>query len=301
MNESRFQFEKVILFLDSKIAWIRSEARRFKPFVSVRVGEIQTNTDPSQWKHIPGEMNVADDVSRGIPVRNLVERWQHGPKFLRLPENKWPQDSSTNDQPKVEVECRKVHNVCVQTKVEHPMNSQKFSSWRKLVRVTAYMLRLIWNLRAQRHNKTHPEENDKKPKEGSLLPEELQEAEHHWIKESQKSLSDRLKKGELKRFSPYKDSDGIVRVDIALVSYETTHPALLPREHWISLLIIRQVHQCGHTAVAATVAKTRRRFWILKSHDIAKSVKFRCVFCREMQVMAESQVMLNYLNAVWHL
>ena len=237
VDESRFQFEKVILFLDSKIvlAWIRSEARRFKPFVSFRVGEIQTNTDPSQWKHIPGEMNVADDVSRGIPVRNLVERWQHGPKFLRLPENEWPQDSSTNDQPKVEDECRKVHNVCVQTKVEHPINCQKFSSWRKLVRVTAYILRLIWNLGAQRHNKTHPEENNMKPKEGPLLPKELQEAEHHWIKESQKSLSDRLKKGELKTFNPYKDSDGIVRVggrvDKALVSYETRHPALLPREH----------------------------------------------------------------------
>ncbi|XP_068675570.1 uncharacterized protein [Montipora foliosa] len=252
VDESRFQFEKVILFLDSKIvlAWIRSEARRFKPFVSVRVGDIQTNTDPSQWKHIPGEMNVADDVSRGISVRNLVERWQHEPKFFRLPENEWPQDSLSNDQPKVEEECRKVHNVCVQTKVEHPINFQKFSSWRKLVRVTAYMLRLIWNLRAQRHNKTHPEENDMKPKEGPLLPEELQEAEHHWIKESQKSLSDRLKKGELKTFSPYKDSDGIVRVgglvDKALVSYETRHPALRPREHWISLLITRQVHQCGH-------------------------------------------------------
>ncbi|XP_068707514.1 uncharacterized protein [Montipora foliosa] len=156
-------------------------------------------------------MNVADDVSRGIPVRNLVERWQHGPKFLRLPENEWPQDSSTNDQPKVEDECRKVHNVCVQTKIEHPINCQKFSSWRKLVRVTAYMLRLIWNLRSQRHNKTHPEENDMKPKEGPLLPKELQEAEHHWIKESQKSLSDRLKKGELKKFSPYKECSAIPR------------------------------------------------------------------------------------------
>ena len=87
VDESRFQFEKIILFLDSKIvlAWIHSEARRF---ISVRVGEIQTNTDPSQWKHIPGEMNVVDDV--GIPVRNFVERLQHGPKFLPLPENKWP-------------------------------------------------------------------------------------------------------------------------------------------------------------------------------------------------------------------
>ena len=85
VQESRFQFERVILFLDSEIvlALIRSEARKIKPFVSVRVGEIQTNTDPSQWKHIPGELNVADDVSRGIPVRSLAERWQHGQKFLR--------------------------------------------------------------------------------------------------------------------------------------------------------------------------------------------------------------------------
>ena len=99
-------------------------------------------------------MNVADDVSRGTQVRSLVERWQHGPRFLRLHENELPQDSSTNDQPKVEEECRKVHNVCVQTKVEHPINFQKFSSWRKLIRVTAYMLTLIWTLRAQRHNNT---------------------------------------------------------------------------------------------------------------------------------------------------
>ena len=42
--------------------------------VSVRVGGIQTNTDPSQGKHIPGEMNVADDVSRGIPTQTLIER-----------------------------------------------------------------------------------------------------------------------------------------------------------------------------------------------------------------------------------
>ena len=237
VQESRFQFDKVILFLDSEIvlAWIRSEARKFKPFVSVRVGEIQNNTDPSQWKHIPGELNVADDVSRGISVRSLAERWQHGPKFLCLPENQWPQDWSNNDQPEVEEECRKVNNVCAQIKAEHSINCQNFSSWRRLIRVTAYTLRLIWNLRAQRHNKTHPEENHMKPNEGPLSPQELQNAEDHWIKESQKSFSDRLRKGEFRKFSPYTDSDGIVpvggRVDKALVSYETRHPALLPREH----------------------------------------------------------------------
>ena len=41
-SESRIKFEKVIFFTDSQIVivWIRSESRAFKPFVSVRVGEI---------------------------------------------------------------------------------------------------------------------------------------------------------------------------------------------------------------------------------------------------------------------
>ena len=133
------------------------------------------------------------------------------------------------------------------------------------------------------------------PKEGPLSPQELQNAEDHWIKESQKSFSDCLRKGEFKTFSPYTDSDGIVRVggrvDEALVSYKIRHPALLPRERWISLLITHHVHQCGHTGVEATVTKTRRRFQILKAHDLAKTVKFGCVFCREMQAKAVSQVM----------
>ena len=134
-----------------------------------------------------------------------------------------------------------------------------------------------------------------KPKQGPLLPEELQKADHHGIKESQTSLSDRLKKGESKKLSPYTDSDSIVRVGgrvgKALDSYETRHPALLRTELWISLLTARHVHHCGHTAVAATTAKTRKRIWILKANDLAKSVKFRCVFCREMQAKAKSQVM----------
>ena len=47
VEESRFKFDKVVLFLDSKIvlAWIRSEARKFKPFVQlelVRYRAVQT-------------------------------------------------------------------------------------------------------------------------------------------------------------------------------------------------------------------------------------------------------------------
>ena len=75
-SESRIHFEKVVFFTDSQIVvvWIRSESRTFKPFVSVRVGEIQSKSDPCHWRHILGELNVADDVSRGIDAEDLEGR-----------------------------------------------------------------------------------------------------------------------------------------------------------------------------------------------------------------------------------
>lgn len=53
-EETRMQCKEVILFMDSTItrAWILSKGRRFKPFVSSRVGEIQSSTQPCQWRHI---------------------------------------------------------------------------------------------------------------------------------------------------------------------------------------------------------------------------------------------------------
>ena len=112
-EETRLQFEKVVFFSDSNIvlSWIRSQAREFKPFVSARVAEIPSNSDPSQWRHVPGELNVADDVSRGIPAQRLIGRWKQGPEFLRLPEEEWPQENSTADLTEVEKERRKTQAI----------------------------------------------------------------------------------------------------------------------------------------------------------------------------------------------
>lgn len=60
--------------------------------MSARIGEIQSNADPSEWKHFPGEENVADDISRGIYVGDLNGRWSNGPEFLQKPEELWPQE-----------------------------------------------------------------------------------------------------------------------------------------------------------------------------------------------------------------
>ena len=96
-DETRIQFQDAKFFTDSSItlAWIQSPSRSFKPFVSSRVGEIQSNSDPSQWRHISGEDNVADDLSRGLQVQQVTGRWMNGPEFLKLPEEQWPVQTAT--------------------------------------------------------------------------------------------------------------------------------------------------------------------------------------------------------------
>ena len=71
------KFDAIKYFTDSAIvlAWIQSPSRSFKPFVSVRVCEIQSKSGPNQWVHIAGEHNVADDVSRGIHAQELTGHW----------------------------------------------------------------------------------------------------------------------------------------------------------------------------------------------------------------------------------
>lgn len=107
------------------------------------------------------------------------------------------------------------------------------------------------------------------------------------INVAQKSLHSCLKKDDFKMLSPFIDDEDIIRVgghmDKAIVFFETKHPALLPHDHKISRLITQEAHQCGHPGVATTAAKTRTKYWILQVHDLAKTVKFKCVTCREME------------------
>ena len=300
LEESRLQFERVIYFTDSKIAlaWICSQARGYKPFVSARVGEIQNNSDPSQWRHVIGEHNVADDVSRGITVSELNDRWKHGPLFLESLEEEWPREEVVlEDQlDQLNAERRKAEIVCKLTlsKAEEEMNIKKFSSWRRLVRVTARIKRLARKTRERRKGADVVKSRDM---ESPLNPQELQQAELFWVKEAQRSLEDRLMKVEFTSLSPFRDENGVIRVggrvSKAFVSFDCKHPALLPHDHWISLLIIRQAHQFGHNGVATTTAKARRRYWIIRAHDLAKSVRYRCVFCREIEHKVETQFMAD--------
>nr|XP_054773990.1 uncharacterized protein LOC129282079 [Lytechinus pictus] len=262
MKELSLKPEKIIFMTDSMIAlsWIRSE-----------------------------ELNPADDVSRGLPVRKLSERWKQGPAFLYRSYEEWPSEKAIPEaETEIEAERRRVNHISV--KNNDVIDVKRFSSWKKLIRVTAYVLKFIDKLKAVLRAKSNVNLGD-----GNLSTTQLQKAEHFLIKEAQSSLYQRVQNGEFKTLSPFIDNEGIIRVggrlDKALISYEHKHPALLPHGAWVSVLITRHMHQLGHGGVAATAAKVRRQYWILKIHKLAKTVKYRCVICRRMEHQVESQVM----------
>ena len=130
---------------------------------------------------------MANDVSRGIKVKELNDRWKNGPDFLKLPEEEWPQEAASpvrQDLRADNKERRKVKIVCQVTtsKAEEAINLQKFSRWRKLIRVTAQIKRLSRKTREKRQAESRDDDRSPAPKVRS----------RHW--NSKKPKSSGLKK-----------------------------------------------------------------------------------------------------------
>ena len=120
LDETRLEIVRIIFFSGSRVVltWIQDQPRRYKAFVSCRVSEIQSNSDPADWFHCPTSMNVADDLTKGISANEVNGRWFNGPKFLQLPEDQWPMETSAPDKKEVDKERRKVEIVCPLTIVK---------------------------------------------------------------------------------------------------------------------------------------------------------------------------------------
>ena len=280
---------------DSRVAlaWIQGPSRSYKPFVSSRVGEIQSNSEPSNWSHCPTKHNVADDITRGITIEEMNGRWLKGPEFLQTDEALWPVEKGSPDSIEVNKERRKIQIACPVTVSEPILNCEDFSSWRRLIRVTAYVKRFCQNLRS----KLKRVDCNQKGNVGPLNASDIEDAEEYWLKFAQSGLSQKMQRGDFKTLTPYADENGIIRVggrvDPSLLSYDNTRPVLLPYKHWISTLVTRQAHQYGHSRVAATTAKCRRKYWIIRGHNVSRIVKRQCTFCREFVAKVETQLMAD--------
>ena len=97
--------------------WIKGVDKEFKQFVENRVAEIRKKTDTSSWNHITGKDNQSDLPTRGLQLGELPEsdHWWHGPSWLSLPNDCWPQplsklEPTTEAIAEMKKECKKLQS-----------------------------------------------------------------------------------------------------------------------------------------------------------------------------------------------
>jgi len=60
------------------------------------------------------------------------------------------------------------------------------------------------------------------------------------------------------------------------------NPIIIPHQHGVAWMIIRDVHNVAHLGVEWTLSMVRKKFWITRSRALIKSIKSQCVVCKRL-------------------
>lgn len=289
-KELTIPIDETFFWTDSKtvLRYIRNEAARFHTFVANRVAIIRDGSDVSQWRYVPSEENPADDCSRGMAIDKFLHsrRWLNGPEFLwehqsaRLREDPFEEKIPTSD-PEIRVTMHAITTTMRNDSVESLL--QHFSSWHKLKKTVAWILRIkqelrerVWSTKGKTSNDPSMEVKDgistKKSnlhKKGiaALTTKDLRNAEEAIVKYVQRSTFDeeikvltssKKDQGSTSRNKALKGSSSLWHLDPfleddmlkvggrlrrAAIPSEAKHPIILPKESRISELILYDIHE----------------------------------------------------------
>ncbi|XP_036149070.1 uncharacterized protein LOC118647739 [Monomorium pharaonis] len=293
---------KLFLWTDSTIAlqWISSPSRKWATFVANRVGEIQSLTRVSSWRHVPSADNPADVLSRGICPSELANHsmWWNGPEFLKSSEQYWPSrtiDDSLQELP----EQKRVVAVALVPEQSVTRNIiGRHSSLGRVLRVVAYCLRFARRVAYRGSFVSHNEMTTAlrvltRAVQRESFPEEYRAMEEgRAIATSSKLLS----------LTPFLDGNGIIRVGGRLknsaLSYDTRHPILLPKGHCLTKLVIKSEHARNlHAGLQATIHAVRQRFWPLAVRSTARKIIKNCITCFKCKPSVSQALMADLLKA----
>ncbi|XP_062703974.1 uncharacterized protein LOC134286379 [Aedes albopictus] len=129
------------------MCWLQSDHRRYSQFVAFRVGEILEATDITEWRWLGTKHNVADDGTKWKcrPDLKPTSRWFTGPSFLWNPKSEWPSSTLNSDETTNELRASFLYHM--EGTVRTILQAENYSSWQRLLRVTAFVHRFIGNIK----------------------------------------------------------------------------------------------------------------------------------------------------------
>ncbi|XP_053690800.1 uncharacterized protein LOC128743113 [Sabethes cyaneus] len=313
-----YKIQQTFLWTDSRtvLSWIRSDQRRYKPFVGFRIGEILSRTNLSDWRWTPTKLNEADRLTKWRRDAELESNssWFKGPSFLYQDEANWPQQTAPANT-KEELRAQFLfHDVVVQDTL---VDVHRFSKWNVLVRTVACVCRFGSNCR--RRMKGDPIETLKATKNQAkslrsvkwsavrtpLKQEEFQQAERYLLRAVQaEAFGDELKtlmknrnrptsewivlekSSPLYKLTPLVDENDVIRMEgrtekAEFLPFDLRFPVILPRDHHVTELIVQHYHErFGHGYRETVKNEIRQRFYIPKVGTVVYKVSKACQWCK---------------------
>ncbi|XP_072403088.1 uncharacterized protein [Diabrotica undecimpunctata] len=253
---------------------------------SVDKKEIQSNTDPENWRHVPTDCNPADLLSRGIEpqVLSSCSFWWHGPSFLLDSPETWPVQVSF-DKEKLP-QFKTISNQFMIVSSTPLFDFEKYSSFSTLVRSVAYSLRFYYN--SQRKNKatrvlghlTTQKINNSTLTLVKLVQAEGFPSEIQCLRRGNAVSS----KSRILSLNPFLDPEGLLRVGGRLsnsnFSYQKKHPILIQSNHKFTILFFRQEHfKLCHAGPQHLLAHVREKYWPVHGKSLDRRTVRECLRC----------------------
>lgn len=290
--------------------WLKKRSPQdLKTYVSNRVAMIAENTSIRRWAHIDTKQNPADLISRGLSSEEILKSqlWLHGPEWLSNPRISWPVPKLTI-APEAKLEIDKEVKpaeifavmACAPIENSRGMLLLRYSSWRKIVRVTAIIARFVHNCR----------QKDKKNRRSghALTAADTADAVNYWTKCAQGPIYHaeieclRAKdtqlpgKSKIAALKPFLDEKGVLRVGgrIGKSPYDfgRKHPIIIPPRSRLSYLMLAQAHtDTFHGGVQIMMAHIRDHYWIPSLRSEARQYVNSCVICKRYAGRTEEQLM----------
>ncbi|XP_067036333.1 uncharacterized protein [Acropora muricata] len=295
---------------------IHSQSRNFKPFIAHPVGAIHEDSNPEQWRYVPGKLNPADHGTRRLTVEELVENecWWGEPTFLNQPQKNWAEGGFT----RATAESFEGVQAAVREQEERPqqdnlssfvtsnqnenqwrLNPVRFSKWYRtkpagkleigisLVRLRSWVSRFIDNCRKSIEQRAT----------GEITREELKRTEEKVISEAQNdAFSEDIKALASGKKLPRKSSilpstpmviDDLLRSDTRLrysndLPDETKYPIIIPKKHPVTELVVKYHHETEvhEHMLELHTDHIREKYLVVHGRETVKKVIKECFECQ---------------------
>ncbi|XP_052561903.1 uncharacterized protein LOC120426371 [Culex pipiens pallens] len=283
-----FRFE-TFFWTDSRtvLQWLAKPPRTWNPYVANRVSFIQHITQGCHLFHVPGVMNPADQLSRGLDPKEFIDGdWD--PLWM-YETSSWPAQATPEEETEDCAKERRKHvesAAAVSAKSFNESYFGKFNEYWKLIRTTACWRRYLRNRRLPEAERTLSV---------PLTTKELREAEWCLARLVQQEAFGRelqdLAKGKpvhntskLRWFNPQLSKEGVIRVGGRLGNSDRNenfkHPIIIPGNHHFSKLLADCLHlRLFHAGTQLMLATMRQKFWPLRGRDLCRQTTHQCKDC----------------------